>query len=339
MAEKVYLAENQLHTLIVNKLISASLDKETAMEVANHLVYADLHGIYSHGSIRVKHYCERLKHNGYTLNPNQSFEQTGPCSGIYEGDNGMGFVSVKKGMDKAIELAKENGIGVVGVRNISHCGTMSYYLRQATSEGLIAISMCQSDPAVVPHGGLEPYFGTNPFGFGAPQRNGEPVIFDMATTVQAWGKIQNAMLENKEIPSDWALDIEGKPTTDPNKAALLMPMSNAKGYGLMMMIDILAGSMLGLNFGKHVSTMSADLSQKRGLGQFNIVINPKFFNNDNFLDNITQMINELHEIKPSSGFEQVKVPGENAQDRAKANKKNGIPVHVKVYEYLLNDEI
>ncbi|MBP2966968.1 Ldh family oxidoreductase, partial [Acinetobacter baumannii] len=128
-------------------------------------------------------------------------------------------------------------------------------------------------------GGTEPFFGTNPIAFSAPTKNKRPIIFDMATTVQAWGKILDARSKNKEIPDTWAVDADGKPTTDPHAVHGLLPISGPKGYGLMMMVDILSGSLLGLPFGKHVSSMYADLSDGRILGQLFVLINPSYFTN------------------------------------------------------------
>ena len=187
------------------------------------------------------------------------------------------MVVAKNGMEEAIKLARENGIGFVGMRQLGHCGTLSYFLRMATDQNMIALSMCQSDPMVVPYGSAEPYFGTNPIGFAAPCAGRSPIVFDMATTVGAWGKILDARTKNKPIPSTWAVDQNGVPTTDPFAVGGLVAIAGAKGYGLMMMVDILCGSLLGVPFGQNVSSMYADLSAGRDLGQIHLVINPEHF--------------------------------------------------------------
>ncbi|MDL2211292.1 ureidoglycolate dehydrogenase [Erysipelotrichaceae bacterium OttesenSCG-928-M19] len=333
----VYVKEVQLRELALRKLLKAGLKNDDASEVVNHLIYADARGVHSHGVNRIRYYCKRIKAGGTNLKPKVSFKQTGPCSGLYEGDNGLGFVVVKQAMKQAIALAKENGIGVVGVKNTDHAGTMSYYLRLAAQEDLIALTMCQSDPGVVPYGGKEVYFGTNPLGYAIPQSNGEPIVFDMATSIQAWGKVANARLKNEKIPQGWAIDKEGRETTDPNQVYAMLPMAGAKGYGLMMLIDILAGSLLGLNFGKHVS-YSNEFEKGRSLGQFILVINPNYFGNVHFKDDIAQMIKELHDISPAEGFARVNVPGENSQRIYEEYQKKGIPVYKTIYDYLVNEK-
>src|SRR5690606_25419467 len=121
-------------------------------------------------------------------NPNIKFEKTGPASGVLEADGGVGHYMAKKAMEEAIKMAKEVGVAVVGVKNMSHSGALSYFVQQAANEQMVALSMCQSDPMVVPFGGAEPYYGTNPIAFAAPSSSGDNIIIDMATTVQAWGK-------------------------------------------------------------------------------------------------------------------------------------------------------
>ncbi|MEG0283267.1 MAG: ureidoglycolate dehydrogenase [Erysipelotrichales bacterium] len=335
---EIRIDAKKLYELVYNKLTSLDLDEECAKVMADHLVYADSRGVHSHGVMRMRYYSKRLKAGGLTLKPKFTFKQTGPCSGILDGDNTVGFMVAKKAMDHGISMAKENGLGVVGAKNMGHAGTMSYYLRMAASEGLIAICMAQSDPGVVPFGANEVYFGTNPIGYGIPNGNKKPIIFDMATSQQAWGKIMVAKEKNESIPDNWALDKDGKPTTDPSKAAMLVPMANAKGYGLAMLIDILAGSMLGLNFGKHVTySFEGDLSQKRGLGMFFIVINPNNYNEDNnFINNIHQMIEEIHDLKPAEGFDKVLVPGEHSQEVYEKYLKEGIPIDNKTYQFLIS---
>ena len=160
------------------------------------------------------------------------------------------------------------------MRRLSHSGSIGYYTEMAAEQGLAAISMCQSDPMAVPVGGTEPYYGTNPISFSVPSADGRIVVFDMATTVQAWGKILDKRSRGESIPDTWAVDEKGIPVTDPNKVNALLPIAGAKGYGLMMMVDIFSGILTGVPFGGHVSSMYHDLSKGRDLGQLHIVIDP-----------------------------------------------------------------
>lgn len=158
----VYVESNRLRQLMKDKLVKAGLPEEHADKTADLLIFADERGVHSHGAVRMQYYSERTLKGGYNLNPDLSFVKTGPASGIYHGDNALGHYVSYQAMKKAIELAKTSGIGVVGVKEMGHSGAIGYYARQAALEGMVALTVCQSDPMVVPFGGTEPYFGTNP---------------------------------------------------------------------------------------------------------------------------------------------------------------------------------
>ena len=206
------LSREELKGLMKKKLMKAGLKEEHADITAEILTWSDERGYHSHGAVRVEYYSERIAKGGITTDPHFEFKKTGPCSGIFEGDNGCGYVAAKKAMEKAIEMAKENGIAVVGMRNISHSGSIGYYTEMAADQDLVAISFCQSDPMAVPPGGTEPYYGTNPISFAAPTADGRKVVFDMATTVQAWGKILDKRSRGESIPDTWAVDEKGNPS-------------------------------------------------------------------------------------------------------------------------------
>ena len=334
------VTKEKLKELIQVKLHKAGLSNEHANGVADVLVFADARGVHSHGAIRVEYYCERIIRGGINVNPHFSFEKTGPCSAIFHGDNGAGQVAAKKAMDGAIAMARESGIAVVGVRKISHSGALSYFVQQASKEQMIGISLCQADPMAVPYGGAEPYYGTNPIAFSAPAKNGEMITFDMATTVKAWGKVLDARAKNESIPNTWAVDHAGNPTVNPFDVNGLLPIAGAKGFGLAMMVDILSGILLGLPFGKHVTPLYGDLSQGRDLGQLHIVINPEYFTDlDGFLQNITQTMADMNQMKPAPGFEKVFYPGQGSTLREKKSEEMGIEIVDEVYQYLISDVI
>lgn len=336
----VTLNYDELKTLMKNKFMKAGLPEAHALAVADHLAYADSRGVHSHGAVRVEYYSERIFKGGSNKNPNITFEKKSPSIGILDGDNAVGHYIAQKGLEEAIKLAKETGVGVVGMKRLGHCGTLSYFVRQAVDQGLVMISMCQSDPMVVLYGGCEPYFGTNPIGFGAPRKNGAPIIFDMATTVGAWGKILDARSKGKSIPSTWAVDDSGRPTTDPNAVAGLVPIAEAKGSGLMMMVDIMCGALLGQPSGGSVTSMYADLSQGRELGQIHIVLDPEFFAGlESFYATIEKMVSEIHGMKPAPGFSKVQYPGERSDSVKEKYEKEGIPIVKEIYDYLISDDI
>lgn len=329
----------KLQKIISDKLHSAGLKRNDADIMSDVLVFAEQRGIHSHGTVRVEYYSERISKGGITIEPNIKVEHTGPCSLVVDGDNGSGMVLNKIATEEAIKMAKKNGVAVAGVKHMSHSGAISYYTKMAAEEGLIALSVCQSDPMVVPFGGADIYYGTNPISFSVPSK-GKTLNFDMATSVQAWGKILDMRSRNESIPDTWAVDDTGKPTTDPYAVKGLLPISGPKGYGLMMMVDMLSGVLLGLPFGRAVSSMYADLSKGRDLGQLHILINPKFFGDEElFLKNVSLVMEQLISIKPAQGVERVFYPGEIADIEQERTDREGINIVDDIYEYLISDKI
>lgn len=332
------VTREKLHALMAAKLHRAGLSKEHADMVADVLTYSDERGLHSHGAMRVEYYAERIAKGGTNTSPNFHFEKTGPCTGVYDGDNGSGHVTATLAMREAIAMAKENGAAVIGIKRLGHSGDLSYYVRMAADEGLIGLSMCQSDPMVVPFGGTERYYGTNPIGFAAPGEGDDLIIFDMGTTVGVWGRILHARSKNEPIPDGWAVDANGEATTDPFKVNALLPIAGAKGYGLGMMIDILSGVLVGVPFGKHVSSMYHDLSAGRELGQLHIVIDPsRFIPLAAFKASISQTVKEINAMPPAPGYDKVLVPGQSSARRVKAYRENGIEIVDDIYEYLESD--
>ncbi|PLR76770.1 ureidoglycolate dehydrogenase [Bacillus sp. V3-13] len=337
--QDVKVSPGKLAESVILKLTKAGLSESDATIVADVLVHADLRGVSSHGVLRTEHYVKRISEGGINPTPEFSIKDTGPVTAIFDGDNGMGHVIAKEAMNYAIKLAEKNGVGMVGVINSSHCGALSYFVQQAAESKIIGMAMTHTDKVVVPFGGAKPYFGTNPIAFGFPSKS-KPLILDMATSNVAYGKILHAREAGATtIPSDWGVDEQGNPTSDPNQVAALLPFAGPKGYGLAMVVDIFSGILTGSAFGPHVSKMYGDYTKKRELGHFVCAINPAFFTSiDSFIGNIEQMTNEIHEMDPANGFGKVMVPGEPENLREEANSKEGIPLKKSLYGFLMEDE-
>lgn len=334
------LTHEELHTLMYNKFTKAGLNEKDANNISDMLTWADARGIHSHGAVRVEYYVERIVKGGINVDAEMTFDKTGNASGIYQGKNGLGFTAALEAMDEAIKLAKTEGVAAVGVSHISHSGALGYFTEYAAKQDMIALSVCQSDPMAVPFGGTEPFFGTNPIAFAAPAKDGKMFSLDMATTVQAWGKVLVARAKNEKIPLGWAVDENGVETDEAKNVHALLPISGPKGYGLMMMVDVLSGSLLGLPTGKNVSSMYNDLTKGRDLGQFHLVINPEMFVGlEQFKQNLSNTMDELNAVKPAEGFSQVFVPGERALTREAEYERDGIEIVDDIYEYLISEDL
>lgn len=334
--ETVKIEAQKLKALVVTKLTKEGLNTKHAQLVADVLVHADLRGVSSHGVLRTEHYVKRISEGGLNKQASFSVKKTGPCSGVFNGDDGMGHAVMKEAMDHAIEMAGENGIGMMTVTNSSHCGALSYFVQQAAEQGMIGVAMTHTDKIVVPFGGAKPFLGTNPIAYGFPAKEHKPVILDMATSNVALGKILHARESGSSIPSEWGVDENGVGTTDPHEVEALSPFAGPKGYGLGIVVEIFSGLLAGAAFGPHISKMYGDYNKPRKLGHYLCVINPSVFTDKNeFLDNMDQLIRELHEQEPAEGFDEVLVPGEPEQSKEEIAHIEGVSVTQSVYEYLV----
>lgn len=336
MSDVIVQAE-KLKTLVINKLTQANVNKNHASVVADVLVHADLRGVSSHGVLRTEHYVERMNEGGMNPNPEFKVENRGRTAYLFDGDNGMGHVIMKEAMDKAIGLAEENGIGMVAIANSSHCGALSYYAKQAADKNVVSLVMTQTDSAVVPFGGSEPYFGTNPIAYGFPANKHKSIILDMATSYVALGKILQARETGQSIPDNWGVDSNGIPTTDPNLVKNLLPVGGPKGYGLALTVDVLSGILTGSAFGFNISKMYGDYKKYRRLGHLVLTVDPGLFiKQEEFLSSVDQMVDELHNLHPAEGFDSVLIPGELEQMEEENRQANGIPVPEGIYQYLIS---
>lgn len=332
----IVVSKDKLEELVVNKLEQVGVPKNHALTVANVLVHADLRGVHSHGVLRTEHYVNRIKEGGLNTNPNFKKEMTGTSTAKFNGDDGLGHVVAKESMEQAIEMAQNNGIGVVVSYNSSHCGALSYFVKQAADEKMVGMAMTQTDKMAVPFGGKERFFGTNPIAYGIPAKKGQPIILDMATSNVAFGKILHARETGNEIPESWGVDENGKPSKDPEKVESLLPFAGPKGYGLAMIVDILSGLLAGTTFGPHIKPMYEELKDMRKLGHFFMVINPAYFTDlESFLNHMDTMISELHNVQPAENFKQVMAPGEPEQLKEEARIEDGIPIAESIYNYLI----
>ena len=224
---------------------AAGMARDDAVLLADSLVQTSLWGIDSHGVALLPHYLDRLANGTIRARPNIQTERTGPATAMLHADQGHGIVMAHCAMSEAVRIAGEQGVGAVGVRNSSHCGAIGLYTRAAARQGCVGFAFTHANSVAVPHGGQRAFFGTNPISFAFPRDGHEPLCLDMATTSIPWNRVRNARREGHALPPDVAVDAQGAPTTDAQKAAAVVPLGGSefghKGYALALVIDLLCG--------------------------------------------------------------------------------------------------
>lgn len=306
-------------------LVAVGMPEADAAELAGALVQTNLWGIDSHGIARLTHYLERMRRGSIKAAPQTRVETTGPCTALLHGDMGQGHVVAFRANRLAMDLARQHGIGAVGVTDSSHCGAVGLYAREAARAGLVGLAFTHADSVAVPHGGRRPYFGTNPIAIAFPRADGEPVCLDMATTSIPMNRVMNARREGHALPPDVAVDDQGRVTTDARAAIAVTPLGGEhyghKGYALAMMVDLLCGPLMGNPWGRHLSSMYGDLDAPRRLGAFLLVLDPARFGGPVLPAVVAQMAAELA-AEPGSP----RMPGDPERDCERERRAAGIPI-------------
>ena len=327
----VKIEAGQLRKLATERLTKAGMRAQDAEIVAEALVFADLRGTHSHGVMRVEAYENRIRKGGMNLKPELRIQPIKPTIALIDAQGGIGHPAAKLATEEAIRLATEHGIGMVGVKNSAHCGVLAYYVDLALQNKFAEILWANSSSSVIPFGGKQPYFGTNPFAFGFPGKT-QSILLDMATSTVAFGKIFDAKEKGMPIPQGWAVDKHGASTTDPSEAHALFPFGGVKGYGIGMMVEALTGLLLGGVFGPHITSYWSQLDTMRNMSSLHLVIDPTLFCGEAVFTHTQAMIDELH-AQPAKD-EKVRIPGEIEHDTMMRSLNEGIEIPETVYRYL-----
>lgn len=301
---------------------------EDSSIAAECLVRADLRGVNTHGIVRMQIYLDRIDLGLVNPCPDLTFERVAAAAARLDGQNGLGFVVATRAVTEAITIARETGLGLVGIRRSTHFGMAASYLLQAVDAGFLAMVFTNAARAMPPWGGREALLGTSPFAVAAPNPGGTPFVLDMSPTVAARGKIRKAHREERAIPDFWALDATGRPTTDAGAAlaGTLLPIGGPKGAGLSMMLDILCGVLTGANFAGEVGNQYLDLDRPQGMGHFILIMRPDLFvTSEDFAARMAHLVDVLKSNPKADGVNEIFMPGERSAQKEAAHRRAGIP--------------
>ncbi|UCF97496.1 MAG: Ldh family oxidoreductase [Spirochaetaceae bacterium] len=302
--------------------------EEYAKAVTEAMLEGHLRGAHNQGLGRLPIYVKRIELGLINAKPVHRVVRDSGAAAVLDGDHGMGHYAASKAMNMAIQKAEKHGIGAVGVMNSTHFGVAAYYGRLAVDREKIGMVFTNSTALMAALGGAERLIGNNPLSIAVPRPGHAPVLLDMACSNVSYSTIQRAVQEGSQIPSGWGTDKNGVETNDPAAVldmGMLIPAGVHKGYGLAVMIDILAGVLTGSAFGKDVGHLYKDLKDKQRTGHFLMAIDiDHFIDRKSFFNRLETFIESIKSSPRAPGVEELLLPGERSDRRRQGTLQAGV---------------
>ena len=304
---------------------AAGLPPDDAAACAAQTVDAELRGVASHGCVRTAVFIDRLAHGTVNATPTVRTVVDLPGYALLDGDRGMSAVGGRRTMDVAMAKATANGIGAAAVRRVSHTGHVGYFAAMALERGMIGIVASSATANLAPWGGADRLFGNNPIAFAIPSDEPFPLVFDMATSRVARGWVLLAAKAGDAIPEGWALDADGRPTTDARRAAAgtMLPLGEHKGSGLALMLGLLTNALTG-NAAEAEQPDWLETERDFLLAMLCIVIDPRQCLGAQYASVVGETLRRLKTSRLADGFDEVRIPGEARARRASDGAAHGI---------------
>jgi len=301
------LSLKEIHDLAKKTLLANNCDDETASILADLIMKAERDGSLSHGLFRLPAYVAGLKSGKINGKARPEIKKISPSIIKVLGNNCLAPMVLNKGLPGLIKAAKENGVAVLAITNSHHMAAMWPETETIAEEGLVAFACTSYKPAVAPAGATKPLFGTNPISFAWPRPGKTPVVYDMATASMAMGEVQVAKREGHKVPLGTGLNKEGKQTTDPGEIAdggVLLPFGGYKGSAIAMMVELLAGALVGDNFSFETAAKDSKDGGPPSGGEFILAISPEKVAGSNWDKHASEFFTKM------KSMDGVRLPGE-----------------------------
>ena len=303
----VSLSLDEIYNLAKKTLLANGCDDETASILSDLIMKAERDGSLSHGLFRLPAYVSGLKSGKINGKGKPEIKKISPSVIKVLGNNCLAPVVLNKGIPELIKATKENGIAVLAINNSHHMAAMWPETEMIAEQGLVAFACTSYKPMVAPAGGKKSLIGTNPISFAWPRKGKTPVVYDMATASMAMGEVQVAKREGHKVPLGTGLSKDGKETTDPGEIAnggVLLPFGGYKGSAIAMMVELLAGSLVGDNFSYETAAKDNNDGGPPSGGEFILAISPDKLSENDWDKHSNEFFDKM------KSMEGVRLPGE-----------------------------
>jgi LDH2 family malate/lactate/ureidoglycolate dehydrogenase len=338
MSDALRIKAADLESFVARAFEAVDVPAADARSIAELMTRADVNGSEGHGVFRLPQYIRRIKGGAVNVRPNIRVEREAGAMAIVNGDNGMGHLVMKFATGKAIEKARTAGVAWVGACWSNHAGPASLYASMPLAHDMIGLYMAVgSANHLPPWGGLDMLLSTNPLAVAVPAGEEPAIVLDMATTVAAYGKVKTKAQRGETMPVGWMMDRQGNPLTDPKRAneGFLLPIGDYKGYGLALIIGLLAGTLNRAAMGRDVVDFNADDATPTNTGHAIVAISIDAFGPvDEFRKSVDALVREIRGSQRLPGVDRIWLPGEQSHQKRADNTANGVPVPPALKESL-----
>ena len=318
----------KLADFLATAFVKAGMPPADAATCGALMAEADLQGSDGHGSIRLAPYLKRIRAGGVNLHPDIRILREKAGMALIHGDNGMGHLVMKRAAELAIAKAKTAGVAWVGAQWSNHAGPASLYARMPLAHDMVGLYFAVGNANhLPPWGGLEMLLSTNPLAAAIPAGEEPPIVLDMATTVTSYGKVKVKAARGEPMPEGWMVDRQGRPLTDAKRAdeGFLVPIGGYKGYGLALIVGLIAGTLNGAWMGRDLIDFNRDASSATNTGQAIVAIDPDAFGEiADFKREVDRLVRDIRASERMPGVDRIWMPGEQSHEKRVRQARDGI---------------
>ncbi|MEB4209719.1 Ldh family oxidoreductase [Mycobacterium sp. 94-17] len=338
VASLTLVEPDKLRDFAVSVLTDLGCPPEHAQIAAEAMVRTDLRGTHTHGIYYLPTYAKMLQAGGINPTPNLQVVQETTASAVLDADAALGSVATVRACDIAAEKARANGVALVLIRNTNHFGAAGYYTLRLAEQGFVALAAANGGPIMAPPGAGARLISNQPTSWAAPDPDGRgPVVLDMALSRGAGTKIMQLATRGEPIPGNWMVGPDGNPTSDPSVLATggaLLPIGDHKGWGLAVLVEVLAGVLAGAGITQECRIHNFDPDKPSGAGAWVLAIDiASFLSVETFRERLSQLRREVDDAPTAPGAS-VMLPGDIEARREREAAENGLALDPSIWEPL-----
>ena len=330
----VTLSLQEVYELSRAALMACGANEANAESVARSIREAEAEGIRNVGLAYLPHYCEHALCGKVDGQAQPELRQTAPAALLVDAKHGFAHAAYEAGEAALLSLARSQGLAAMGLANSYASGVIGYFAGRIAQQGLIGLAFTNASASIAPWGGTKPLFGTNPIALGVPRAEGPPIVVDQSSSTTARVNVVHAAQRGESIPNTWALDADGRPTTDPNEGlkGSIAPLGGYKGAGLALLVEVLAAGLVGANWSFQASPLGNNEGGPPNIGQLFIAIDSGLFGAEAFGDRLETLVAAIR------AQEGTRLPGDGRHRARRKAEAEGISLdealHARMIDYV-----